>query len=74
MPEEKPEPGQECIKHYYYISMQVFNLLVLSRNKEMHGKYSFHGSIVQITLAWVVSHTCSLAELWPKEIRSVQPS
>lgn len=54
MPEEKPEPGQECIKHYYYISMQVFNLLVLSWNKEMHGKCSLHGSTVQISLSWVV--------------------
>lgn len=26
MSEEWPEPGQECINHYYYISMQVFNL------------------------------------------------
>lgn len=55
MPEEKPEPGQECIKYYYYISMQVFNLLVLSWNKEMHGKFSFHGSTAQISMAWVVS-------------------
>lgn len=54
MSEEKPEPGQECIKHYYYISMQVFNLLVLSWNKEMHGKCSLHGSTVQISLSWVV--------------------
>lgn len=38
MSEEWPEPGQECINHYYYISMQAFNLLVLSRKKEMQKK------------------------------------
>lgn len=51
MSEEWPEPGQECINHYYCISVQVFNLLVLSQKKEMHRKCSLHGSRVQSSLA-----------------------
>jgi len=51
MTEEWPEPGQECIRHYYHISMQVFTLLALSRNKQMHRKCSLHGSRVQSSLA-----------------------
>lgn len=47
MSEEWPKPGQECVHHYYYISMQVFNVLMLSRNKEMHRKCSLHGYSLQ---------------------------
>lgn len=55
MSEEWPEPGKECINHYYYTSMQAFNLLVLSWNKEMPRKCSLHVSRAQSSLARGVS-------------------
>lgn len=80
-PEECPEHRQECINHCYYISMQAFNLLMLSRNKEMHRKCSLHGSRVQSSLACGVRHylqPCrALAqndEARPTSLRKEQPT
>lgn len=34
MSEEWPGPGQECISHYYYISVQAFNLITEQGNAQ----------------------------------------